>query len=103
MHSEQKGFSLVEALVIILVIGVIGASGFLLYQNHHKKPVQSATTANQTTPPAGTTQSIDSLTANDAKGEAAIDAKHTTSETSAAQSSNSSAANIGGAYNESSL
>jgi len=101
MRSGQNGFSVIEGLLIVAVVAVIGASGYLLYQSHHK-PTKTVT-ATKVTPAVGTTESIDSLTAQDASSEAAIDAKHSAAETSAAQSANTAAANIGGGYNESSL
>jgi hypothetical protein len=41
MRRNQKGFSLVETLVIIVVLGLIGSIGWHLYQTHHNdtKPV----------------------------------------------------------------
>lgn len=57
-RDGQSGFGIVEALVIVVVIGIIGAAGFLVYQ-HNKTKLTGATTgpatANQgtqtTTPP----------------------------------------------------
>lgn len=57
--NNQSGFSLVEGVLVLVIIALLGAAGFLVYKNHNKKstttPASLASTAtkpNQTTQPA---------------------------------------------------
>lgn len=43
MKSNQKGFSVVEILIVIVVVGLLGAVGWLVY-DRQKSPKQSETT-----------------------------------------------------------
>ncbi|HEV7453717.1 MAG TPA: hypothetical protein VGO07_00490 [Candidatus Saccharimonadales bacterium] len=103
MNKHLKGFSVVELLVIVVIVGLVGAGGYVVYnRNHNKKPVTLNAPVNNNAP-AGSTQSIDEITANDQNEEDSIDAQHANTDQSAAQSTNGAASNIGGAYDESSL
>lgn len=45
MKANQKGFSVVEILIVIVVVGLLGAVGWLVY-DRQKSPKQSATSQN---------------------------------------------------------
>jgi hypothetical protein len=117
MKKIEHGFSHIEGFLVVLVLVVIGGVGYSVIHRSHKvnsetskpavtTPVSSTT---QTTPAAqplstvGTTQGIDSLTAQDAGSESSIDSKHSNSDQTTTQSANGAASNVGGAYNESSI
>lgn len=104
--KKEAGFSAIEFLLVVVVIGLLAGLGFMFYKRQHKSVTPSSVTVSKTqtvAPTAGTAASIDSLTSQDAASESSIDQKHTSSESTTAQSSNAAAANLGGAYNESSL
>ncbi|MEI7682683.1 MAG: prepilin-type N-terminal cleavage/methylation domain-containing protein [Candidatus Saccharibacteria bacterium] len=110
MKNNQEGFSAIELVVIVVVIALLAGLGFMFFQRKNKSTSSTNSTASTTVKSqfaapiaAGTTASIDSLVSKDASSESTIDQKHTASEGTAAQSTSSAAANIGGAYNESSL
>lgn len=101
---------LIKILFSLAVVG-IGAVGYL---TAHRFMTQSSSSvaSTHTTPAAqqqaapaapalGTTASIDSLTAEDASSEASINAKYEQSDQSAAQTTDRAAANVEGAYDES--
>jgi hypothetical protein len=46
--STERGFSAVEAIVIVLIIAVIGVAGWLVWRHHHTKKI-ATTTSNSTT------------------------------------------------------
>jgi uncharacterized protein (UPF0333 family) len=47
IYKNQKGFTAVEGLLIVLILVVIGAVGYMVYHNNHKfKTVSVSTTAN---------------------------------------------------------
>lgn len=48
-QKHQSGFSIVEAVLIVAVIGVIGAAGWFVYQHNRVKPTSAATGTNQPT------------------------------------------------------
>ena len=48
--KNEKGFSSVEAILIIIVIALIGVVGYMIYKNHHKNPPAVAVTKTVTTP-----------------------------------------------------
>jgi Tfp pilus assembly protein PilV len=55
LQNNQKGFTAVEGLLIVLIIVVIGAVGYMVYHNDHKtKTVSVSTTASNK--PATTTK-----------------------------------------------
>lgn len=46
LQSNQKGFSAVEVIIVIVVVALIGTVGWLVYKNHHKTtPTNIATTS----------------------------------------------------------
>lgn len=105
MKKKQAGFSVVELLLVLVMVALLVGLGYLFYQRRQKAATTTTTSTQSQTvaPTAGTTASIDSLTGQDASSESTIDQKHTSGEGTTAQSANSAAANVGGAYNESSL
>lgn len=52
MKANQKGFSIVEILIAVVVIGLLGTIGWLVYNKNYDKPAKSNTTA--TTPTEST-------------------------------------------------
>jgi hypothetical protein len=52
LKSDQKGFSAVEGLLVVLILVVIGAVGYMVYHNNHKTKASVSTTAS--TKPAST-------------------------------------------------
>jgi hypothetical protein len=48
LHNNEMGFSAIEAVVILVIVVLVGLSGWLVYAGHHKKPVS-------TLPPVSTT------------------------------------------------
>lgn len=53
MKTIQRGFTIVETLLVILVATVVGFGGYYVWQNRHPKPAQtssSASTASQQNP-----------------------------------------------------
>lgn len=100
---------LIKVLFALAIVGV-GAISFLASQHFMTKTSSTVASTTQTqssaqqaatVPAVGTTASIDALTNEDASGEAAINAKYEQADQSSSQATNEAAANIGGAYNES--
>lgn len=54
ISKNQKGFTLVEALLIILILVVIGGVGYMVYHNDHKAKTASVSTTAATKPKAST-------------------------------------------------
>lgn len=56
-QSRQAGFSIVEAVIAVVAIGVIGTAGFFVYQHNRLKLSNAAPSGNQqVTVPAATSQ-----------------------------------------------
>lgn len=64
-QSRQVGFSIVEALIVVVAIGVIGTAGWFVYQHNRPKPTNAASnpshsssqqTQQPTASPSSTTQ-----------------------------------------------
>lgn len=63
LKSDERGFSAVEVILVLVIVALIGAVGFMVYKNHNKTkiaPVASTTTAKQTAP----TQSKTTIASN---------------------------------------
>lgn len=104
MKVSQRGFSVVEAFVVIVVIALVGGVGYVAYHRHQTKNASSNKTANQTAQvQPGTAASVDNLVLQDGTDESAIDSKYTSTYQTNAQSTDQAASNVGGAYNESNL
>jgi len=55
LNNNEKGFGIIEGLLIVAVVVLLGYVGYMIYENHNKT-TSSATTANTaTTTPAKTT------------------------------------------------
>ena len=48
-HKNQQGFGAIEARLIIVVVVLLGAVGYMVYKNHNKTTSNSTATANTTT------------------------------------------------------
>lgn len=44
--NKQKGFALVEILLVLIVVAIIGALGYTMYNQYVVKPSTDTTTAN---------------------------------------------------------
>ena len=59
LNNNEKGFGIIEGLLIVAVVVLLGYVGYMIYENHNKT-TSSATTANTaTTTPAKTTTTVD--------------------------------------------
>jgi len=54
-QEHQSGFGTVEMLLIVLVIGIVGAAGWLVYQHNRPKATNAAPNTSQTSNPQTTT------------------------------------------------
>ncbi len=111
MKKAQQGFSVVEVLIIVVVLLVVGGVGYFAVSKITKSTKKTDTTtstqsksgSSSATPAAGTSASIDLLTAQDASSEAAIDSKYAQGEQTTAASTNTAVSNVGGSIDETSL
>jgi prepilin-type N-terminal cleavage/methylation domain-containing protein len=103
MTKHLKGFSVVELLIVVVILGLIGAGGYIIYDRTANKADKTPTAPVSSGAPAGSSQHIDDVNTNDQNAEDGIDSKHISSDQSNIQSTNGAAANIGGAYDESSF
>jgi len=55
LKSDEQGFSAVEVILVLVIVVLIGAVGFLVYKNHNKTTKASVATTTTTTKPAATT------------------------------------------------
>jgi cytoskeletal protein RodZ len=55
-RSNQTGFSIIEAVFIVAVIGIMGATGWFVYQHNRVKPTDAATNNTTNNQQATTTQ-----------------------------------------------
>lgn len=62
MKADQKGFSVVELLIVIIVVGLVGGAGWYVWQSKNKNIGQPATTTNTKPVEASTNSSTGSLT-----------------------------------------
>jgi hypothetical protein len=55
IYKNEKGFSAVEIVLVLVIVVLLGAVGWLVYKDHHKsKTVASVTTVSTTKPAAST-------------------------------------------------
>jgi len=114
----EAGFSMIDALLVLVIIGILVGVGAYVYKQNHKNvmsPTAAASTTATTTSPGsasstnsstnqtGTTAYINQLTQQEAESESSITSQNDNAESQAALSANSAATNVGGAYNESTL
>jgi prepilin-type N-terminal cleavage/methylation domain-containing protein len=55
MKTSQKGFSVVEVLLVVVVIGLIGAVGWLVYERQQNDKTDEKSTITETNQPTGET------------------------------------------------
>ncbi len=56
LKNNDDGFSAVELVMVIVIVGLIGVVGWMVYKNHHKAaPVAAVTVTKTVTKPATTT------------------------------------------------
>jgi pilin/secretion family protein with methylation motif len=53
--NKQSGFSIVEALIAVVIVGAIAATGFFVYQHNQVKVTDAAPNTSQPTAPTTTT------------------------------------------------
>jgi Tfp pilus assembly protein PilV len=56
LKNNQKGFTAVEVLLIVLILVVIGAVGYMAYRNDHKTKTVSTTNTSTNKPATSTTK-----------------------------------------------
>jgi prepilin-type N-terminal cleavage/methylation domain-containing protein len=61
LQNDQKGFSAVEVILVLVIVALIGTVGFMVYNNHKTKtmPIASTATTKTATTPAKTTTAPD--------------------------------------------
>lgn len=59
LQKNQKGFTAVEGLLIVLILVVIGAVGYMVYHNEHKTKALNASTSASTTSTKSTVSNND--------------------------------------------
>jgi len=68
ISKNQKGFTLVEVLLIILILVVIGAVGYFVYHNEHSvKPASNTSNASKTSNTSNTSSASNLRTYQDGK------------------------------------
>lgn len=96
---KERGFSAIETVLIVVIVALIGGLGYWVYHQRQTKKT-TASQSVQTAKSSAASDQVDSLLQQDADDESNIDARHESSEQTTAQSADSAASNIGGAYNE---
>lgn len=110
MHP-QSGFTVVEGAILVIVIAVVAGAVFFVHNKNQKTAADdaattaavAATTAKATTDAnkVGTPSGVDQDNDQETQDAAAINSKYESNEQTNAASTNASASDIGGAYNES--
>lgn len=54
LTADNKGFSVIEILIVIIILVGIGAAGYFVVKHHDKTSKQPSTTVNTKTPPKST-------------------------------------------------
>ena len=105
LDKNMKGFAVLEAIIILVVIFAIAGIGFYVVNRHHSNTasINSQSSANPINVKPGTTYSIKQLTTQDAQSEAATESNSDSQTQSNATSIDSAASNVEGAYNATSL
>jgi len=100
------GFAAIETVLVLIIIGIIAGVGYWVVTQRNNTTASTTSTntpvtvIGQVTAKAGTLSAIDQLTTLDSQSEANIDTKYDSVDQTSAQSANTAASNIGGAYNE---
>jgi prepilin-type N-terminal cleavage/methylation domain-containing protein len=58
MKVDQKGFSVVEILIVLVIVGFLGAVGWLVYKDHHKDLKSSVSSTQNTTTTSSSSQVV---------------------------------------------
>lgn len=104
--SSQHGFAALEALLVVVVIAAIVAAGVYVVKQRHNTTTGVATTGSnllQVTAKPGTVTRVTQQVEQSAQIDAQASGQNDSAELQAAQSANTAASNLGGAYNESTL
>lgn len=96
--KQKQGFTAIHALLVVLIIGVIGAVGYGIYQKNHS--TSKTVTVKKTVIYSGPTASVDSSLDSEISTESKADAQASASDQSNASSADQAATNVGGAYDE---
>lgn len=62
LSKNEKGFGVVEAILILIILILIGVIGYMVYKNHHKTTAATTTATSATKPSKTTKQSTASST-----------------------------------------
>lgn len=96
--KQKQGFTAIHALLVVLIIGVISAVGYGVYQKNHAP--SKTVTIKKTVIYSGPTGSVDSSLDSEISSEAKADAQAASSDQTNATSADQAATNVGGAYDE---
>lgn len=59
MKKQQSGFSAVEVVIAIVIVGLVGVAGWLVYEDHHKTTTPVVLTKQKTTSSTKATPAVD--------------------------------------------
>src|ERR1700683_3369487 len=52
-RNSQAGFGIVEVVIVLVIVAIVGAAGWLIYKNHHKvTPATTMSSSSETNKPA---------------------------------------------------
>jgi FlaG/FlaF family flagellin (archaellin) len=103
-HRGRIGFTAIELLLMIAVVAIVGGLVYvyiLRSNNSSNSATPTASTSQGVSAPAGTTSSITQITEQDAQTEIGVDKSADSQTQQNADSANSAANDVGGAYNAS--
>lgn len=96
--KQKQGFTAIHVLLAVLIVGVIGAVGYGVYQKNHTS--SKTLTVKKTVIYSGPTSAVDSSLDSELSSEAKADAQASSSDQTNATSADQAATNVGGAYDE---
>lgn len=102
-RQKQAGFAVIEAVLIIIIIGIVAGVGYWVLKQRQSNKSTATTNNPQTQTTAikpGTTAAIDSVLAGEQNDEAKADNKAVNSVNTSVTQTQTSAAAIGDSYNE---
>ena len=101
------GFAVFEAiLILVIVLGVVGAGFYVYTKNHKNSTNNSATTTTTTTanvPLNGTSTSVDQMLQAESQSETSAETSADAQNQQVVTNANTAANNVGSAYNENTL
>ena len=106
MKTKQLGFSVIELVIGLVVVGALAGIGYTVYHRHHavkSTTASSGSTAavlNKTASASSDVQSITNQLSQQASSEAGVEAQTNSADQTAAANANAANSNLGGAYNE---